>query len=103
MLTINCSLLLFDASVTISFAFMGKFLLALLIIYVLTELTPKIAAKIDSSREKSEKKKPSEDERLYSVKSAFEPHDDDEVPDKTFFPELKKNNKSANKSNRNED
>lgn len=62
-------------SVEISFAFLGKILLIFLLIYLLAELTPKIAKKIDTHIEKH--KKSPEDERLYSVRSAFEPHDTD--------------------------
>ena len=77
------------ASFTITFEFLGKILLIFFLIYIITELTPKIAAKIDQLREKSEKNKEPEDQRLYSVRSAFEPHDDDPEPDKTFLSEKK--------------
>ncbi len=72
-------------SVTVSFAFLGKMLLVFALIYIMAELTPKIAKKIDS---KAPNKK-DDDPRLYSVRSAFEPREDDEKPNKTLFPELK--------------
>ncbi len=72
------------------------------LIYIITELTPKIAAKVDDLQKKLDKNREPEDERLYSVRSAFEPRDDDTKPDKTFFPEIQKKD-SDNKSNRNED
>lgn len=89
-----------NQTLTISFLFLGKMLLILLLIYILAELTPKIAKKIDASAKK--KKKTPEDERLYQVRSVFEPHDDDEKPDKTLFPELKEMENSKN-NNGNED
>ncbi len=85
-------------SVEISFAFLGKILLIFLLIYLLAELTPKIAKKIDAHIEKH--KKSPEDERLYSVRSAFEPHDTDEKPERTFFPELKEHQKNQDNINK---
>ncbi len=84
-------------SVTVSFMFLGKMLLVLLLIYVIAVLTPKIAGKIDAASEKSKRSRPAEDERLYQVRSVFEPSPDDEKPDKTLFPEVQeKSNKTRN-------
>jgi len=86
-------------SVTVSFLFLGKMLLVLLLIYVIAVLTPRVAGKIDAASEKSRKNKPEEDERLYQVRSVFEPAPDDEKPAKTLFPEaqeMQKNNKIRN-------
>ena len=88
-----------EFSVTISFLFLGKMLLVLLLIYAIEVLTPKIAKKIDAASEKSKKNKPADDERLYQVRSVFEPAPDDEKPTKTLFPEaqeMQKNNNSGN-------
>lgn len=86
------------SAVKIPLLLIGKILLVFLLMYVFTLLTPKIAAKIDKAAEKEKQKKENEDPRLYSVKSAFEPHDDDEPPNKTLFPEIEEN-----KINRNEE
>lgn len=80
-------------SVTISFLFLGKMMLVMLVIYLLAILTPKIAKKIDSSIENTHKNKISEDERLYQVQSVFEPHPDDEKPNKSLFPEVSEEKK----------
>ena len=90
-----------DFSLTISFLFLGKMLLVLLLIYLIAVLTPKVAAKIDKASEKSKKKKPAEDERIYQVRSVFEPSPEDEKPEKTLFPEIKEMEKHHN--SRNED
>ena len=49
---------------------------------------------------KKKKTKP-EDEHLYQVQSPFEPHPDDEKPNKTLFPELQE--MKNNTTNGNED
>ena len=82
---------------------MGKMLLIFILLYVITLLIPKLAKKIDTLSQNNKKKRQEEDQRLYSVRSAFEPRPDDEKPDKTFFPELKKNQKNDNENNGNED
>ena len=88
-----------DSGITISFLFLFKMLLILFLIYLLAVLTPKIAKKIDSASEK--KKTKPEDEHLYQVQSPFEPHPDDEKPNKTSFPELQE--MKNNTTNGNED
>lgn len=50
-----------------------------------------MAAKIDKLREKTQKNKEPEDKRLYSVRSAFEPHEDDPKPDKNILSDTQKN------------
>ena len=85
--------------ITISFLLFGKVILILLLVYVLALLTPKIAKAIDRETEKRRKERPGEDERLYQVRSVFEPAPDDEKPLKTLFPEAQENNKTT----RNED
>ncbi len=84
-------------SFAVSFLFLGKLLLVLFLIFLVTLLTPKLAALID--RHRSQKERPGEDERLYQVRSVFEPDPDDEKPTKTLFPEVQEHNKTT----RNED
>ena len=84
-------------SFAVSFLFLGKLLLVLFLIFLVTLLTPKLAALID--RHRSQKERPGEDERLYQVRSVFEPAPDDEKPLKTMFPEVREHNKTT----RNED
>ncbi|MCQ2465736.1 MAG: hypothetical protein MJ095_09150 [Oscillospiraceae bacterium] len=79
-------------SVTVSLFFLGKMLLVLLLIYLIAVLTPKVAGKIDKASEKSRRNKPEEDERLYQVRSVFEPSPDDDKPAKTLFPEVQEMN-----------
>ena len=85
--------------ITISFLLFGKVILILLLVYVLALLTPKIAKYIDSKTENKKKNEPEPDERLYQVRSIFEPAPDDEKPLNTLFPEAQENNKTT----RNED
>ena len=84
-------------SFAVSFLFLGKLLLVLFLIFLVTLLTPKLAALID--RHRSQKERPGEDERLYQVRSVFEPDPDDEKQTKTLFPEVQEHNKTT----RNED
>ena len=84
-------------SFAVSFLFLGKLLLVLFLIFLVTLLTPKLAALID--RHRGQKERPGEDERLYQVRSVFEPAPDDEKPTKTLFPEVQEHNKTT----RNED
>lgn len=72
---------------------MGKMLLIFVLLYVVTLLTPKLAKKIDALSQNSRKKRQEEDQRLYSVRSAFEPRPDDD----------KNNQENDNKNNGNED
>lgn len=67
-------------------------LFVLLLIYLIAVLTPKLAKKIDKASEKAKLNKPEEDERLYQVRSVFEPSPDDERPLKTLFPEVQEKN-----------
>ena len=84
-------------SFAVSFLFLGKLLLIFFLIFLVTLLTPKLAAFID--RHRNQKERPGEDERLYQVRSVFEPAPDDEKPTKTLFPEVQEHNKTT----RNED
>ena len=68
--------------------FLLKMLLIMLLIYVLAVLTPKLAARVDAFLKKRNKNSTPEDERLYQVRSAFEPRPDDEKPNKALFPEI---------------
>ncbi|MDO5560401.1 MAG: hypothetical protein Q4F95_12490 [Oscillospiraceae bacterium] len=86
-----------EISFGVIFGFLGKFILILALIYLAVVLTPKAAAKIDSIAAKKKKTKAPEDERLYSVRSAFEPRPDDKKPDRTFYPELKNRDESDKK------
>lgn len=86
-----------DLSFSVIIVFLGKFILILALIYLVVLLTPKAASKIDSWSAKKKNSRKEEDERLYSVRSAFEPHPDDKKPDRTFYPELKDRNKSDKK------
>lgn len=81
-----------EFSVTLTFWFLGKMLLILFLIFLIAVITPKIAGKIDRAAEKSKKNKQEEDERLYQVRSVFEPSPDDERPLKTLFPEVQEKN-----------
>ena len=51
--------------------------------------------KIKNLNGKSKKKKPAEDERIYQVRSVFEPSPGDEKPEKTLFPEIKEMEKNV--------